>query len=566
MVTYGSPPLPPQNAPGAAQPQVGVQPGVAQAVVIANQVIITGAGGGIFVYSPAPGPGDLIGSWSGTAGTDPYGNSYPAGLNVLEGTISGTDISGGTITGSAIIAEGSSGEILAYSGTTPQEPGTPYGAVSVSSSGDVTSQTVTISSAITQNDLLFVVCRMGTTSTVVTGVSDSSGAVWAWKNDPSPQYRGFAIAWTGAPRDLSSGTTITVSLNTSQTVTLVAFAVPGNGLGQGAAQDQLAWNGSASAISSLSVDFTPAKVSEIAIGVQVAGGTPTATGWTSIDNPAGIGAWYQYPSQDVASAFTVDFSPAQAVDMAVVTFAPPGTLIASISGQAGTDQYGNSYPAGLGIFGGNAEINGDNYVIDDNGMVFYDGNPTESAVVFALASQPFTDAYGNNIPAGIFYGANQVSGVNVVSYLPAAVEVTAVSPSTTILSDLSVILWAQTRYVIQGYFTCLQGATGATQWVGFASDLSASEIHWVSYAIADSTTMAGSNVYTARSEGAATSALVEVPAWAAGTYFVVEFEGIVNPAGTFPAGQYMNGYGALTTSGDTFTVLSAFFSATPISS
>lgn len=37
---------------------------------------------GIFGYSPAPGPGNLVISITNQAGTDPYGNPYPAGIQV----------------------------------------------------------------------------------------------------------------------------------------------------------------------------------------------------------------------------------------------------------------------------------------------------------------------------------------------------------------------------------------------------------------------------------------------------------------------------------------------------
>jgi hypothetical protein len=47
---------------------------------------------GFFVYSPAPGPGNLIGSWAAAAGTDPYGNAYPAGLSVEVGALTGTNL------------------------------------------------------------------------------------------------------------------------------------------------------------------------------------------------------------------------------------------------------------------------------------------------------------------------------------------------------------------------------------------------------------------------------------------------------------------------------------------
>jgi hypothetical protein len=62
--------------------------------VIANTVIIFGAKGKVLIYSGTPAFGNLIGSWAGQAGTDSFGNSYPAGLNVTEGAISGTTFSG----------------------------------------------------------------------------------------------------------------------------------------------------------------------------------------------------------------------------------------------------------------------------------------------------------------------------------------------------------------------------------------------------------------------------------------------------------------------------------------
>lgn len=64
---------------------------------IVSLVIVSapaGAYAGIFVYSPAPGLGNLIGSWAAQAGTDPYGNAYPQGLNVKVGAISGSTFTG----------------------------------------------------------------------------------------------------------------------------------------------------------------------------------------------------------------------------------------------------------------------------------------------------------------------------------------------------------------------------------------------------------------------------------------------------------------------------------------
>jgi hypothetical protein len=61
---------------------------------------------GLFGYSPSVGAGNLIFSVAAKAGTDPYGNAYPQGLSSTTGSISGTDIN--------II--GSDGGLFGYTG------------------------------------------------------------------------------------------------------------------------------------------------------------------------------------------------------------------------------------------------------------------------------------------------------------------------------------------------------------------------------------------------------------------------------------------------------------------
>lgn len=72
---------PPQNSAPAGQLTPGIQPG-ASGQVVAQRVIIIGTGGELLVYSPAAGAGNLILSIAGSAGTDSFGNTFPAGLTV----------------------------------------------------------------------------------------------------------------------------------------------------------------------------------------------------------------------------------------------------------------------------------------------------------------------------------------------------------------------------------------------------------------------------------------------------------------------------------------------------
>lgn len=79
---------------------------------------------GLFIYAGGPSLGNLIGSWAAQAGTDPFGNSYPAGINVFQGQLTGVAITNAlitasTMTNSSISASNMSGS--AISGGTIRE-------------------------------------------------------------------------------------------------------------------------------------------------------------------------------------------------------------------------------------------------------------------------------------------------------------------------------------------------------------------------------------------------------------------------------------------------------------
>lgn len=71
----------PQNAPIAQGTPIGVQPGT-QSITIAHIIIVTGPGGGVFIYSGTPGTGNPPVAWISNGTTDPYGNALPNGAEM----------------------------------------------------------------------------------------------------------------------------------------------------------------------------------------------------------------------------------------------------------------------------------------------------------------------------------------------------------------------------------------------------------------------------------------------------------------------------------------------------
>ena len=117
---------PPQNAVPAAPLVPGIQAGT-QARIVTKQLIIIGSSGELLVYDTMAAKGTLIGSISAVAGTDPYGNNFPAGMAFgvwsassggqlqsfsvdPNGNLSVADAAGKTVT----YIESSTGTVLVY--------------------------------------------------------------------------------------------------------------------------------------------------------------------------------------------------------------------------------------------------------------------------------------------------------------------------------------------------------------------------------------------------------------------------------------------------------------------
>jgi hypothetical protein len=77
------------------------------ATKVQARLVFDGVRGAIFEYTNGGPVGALVSSWARSAGTDPYGNAYAAGLTISVGSIIGTDF----------IVENANGGVFVYSGT-----------------------------------------------------------------------------------------------------------------------------------------------------------------------------------------------------------------------------------------------------------------------------------------------------------------------------------------------------------------------------------------------------------------------------------------------------------------
>lgn len=75
----------------------------------------------------------------------------------------------------------------------------------------------------------------------------------------------------------------------------------------------------------------------------------------------------------------------------ILVYDNTGALIASVAANAGTDGFGNSYPAGISAAGG---------VISQSIILLYNGTPALNNLVISLTSEPGSDSFGNIYQAG----------------------------------------------------------------------------------------------------------------------------------------------------------------------
>jgi len=139
-VAGGNPPMRPDQEIATGLTRAGSGPAPSPAVITARRVIIFGPNGSLFVYSAAPGAGNLIASIAAQAGTDPYGNAFVSGETsyLPQGVIS-----------TAISNQGA--EIIFYTGPpNGAGPWTQQSTITGGTAGGITVSTGELDLAVTQ--------------------------------------------------------------------------------------------------------------------------------------------------------------------------------------------------------------------------------------------------------------------------------------------------------------------------------------------------------------------------------------------------------------------------------
>jgi hypothetical protein len=301
---------------------VGWQGGAIQLLVIEAQ---SGGYSGMFVYSPVAGPGNLIASIAASAGVDPYGNAYPAGISSFTGELSGLQIVSSVFQGINFRID-QNGIFLYETVTTPPPPPPPPVPYFVGGNAvGAGTSTITFHPAnpTSANDTLHLAANAAFGTTTVTGASDSQGNTYGIKVSDNTQ-----IATTGLLADNTNNAGGTKALATSDLVTVTYSGTTGAKCASMAGVAGLQANPFDAAATPLnnagqttviagSVVGNPnltsgalAEAAEVCIaslGSGNAGGAPTwAAGWTQLDRQQlGSGQFLSVAYLDPATAAAV---------------------------------------------------------------------------------------------------------------------------------------------------------------------------------------------------------------------------------------------------------------------
>lgn len=367
--------------------------GAIDAMTITGATIVTNsATGGVYIYAGTPTTGNLIVSISATGGMDAFGNTYPQGLSVSQGEIDGTTIHGSSITAGSLSA-GSIGNTAIVN--------------SDFNGGTVDNSNITFDS---NGGTLLVYASTTTTATFTTSGSFTVPAgvtaltVECWGAGGGAAGGGLGGGANSGGYGGGGGAYAKVNSLTVTPGNSYAYVV-GTG-GSGGAPNNLGSSGSASTFDSTSCKANAgaaATISRVGIGgsavssigdVKFAGGdagVATGSGGSGGGSSAGTGSSGNTSADNTGSGSKAGGAAVTgggaggtggaanaggtnggvpgggaggggggasagsggigARGQVKVTYTSARSLVCSIASVAGTDSFGNNYPASLGIGG-----------------------------------------------------------------------------------------------------------------------------------------------------------------------------------------------------------------------
>jgi len=402
--------------------------------ITGGTLVVDGPAGGVFVYSGAPAAGNLIGSWAGAAGTDAFGNTYPAGFSSSAGAISGS-----VFTGADFIIN--SAGIFIYSGT-PAGPGggtlteTAVTPQVITATGGVASTTNTFSPPSGSMVVVPVAWLFASNIGATVTCKDSLGTVYT----AGPQVQdvndvGISAVFSHVYAVAPGAVTVTVTCSNAggARAVLAPRVLTGQAASQAGAATVAATGGPSLAVQKSitttkpgSLVYLAAETSAVATLTAITG---TATILADADALVGdTGGTGRTGATVTPGATTIGWtsSLSESFGFAALEVLPglsgTGNLIGSWAGQPGTDAFGNAYPQGLNVSVGaitgstisgstisGSTFTGTDFILNSSGLFLYSGAPAAGNLIISLTQAAGTDGFGNTFAKGATFYASSTA-------------------------------------------------------------------------------------------------------------------------------------------------------------
>jgi hypothetical protein len=148
-----------------------------------------------------------------------------------------------------------------------------------------------------------------------------------------------------------------------------------------------------------------------------------------------------------------------------------GNLIFSLAAVAGTDPYGNTYPAGISTSAGGSSFRGSDFVLNTAGLFLYSGTPGPGNLIASIAAVAGTDEFGNAYPAGISTsaGGSSFRGSDFILNTAGLFLYSGTPGPGNLIASIAAV--AGTDEFGNAYQNGLTSYNGASAWVSIIEDL-----------------------------------------------------------------------------------------------